>query len=172
MLFLNEKLSQKKYEKFISPHINNLYRLAYRLSQNTADAEDITQDLLIKVFKQQKKIYALDNPKPYLSRALYNQFIDHCRKQGKHINFIETDIEPDSIAETPKNSPESSAELNITFDNLTKALNAIAENHRIVIVLHDMEGYTFDEISGLLDIPKGTAKSRLHRAREALKLHL
>ena len=172
MLFIREKLHQKRYEAFIAPHVDNLYRLARRLCRQSQDAEDITQDLLIKLYQQHKKLYALDNPKPYLSRALYNQFIDFTRRQGKHIDFLDTDIELDSLHDITRNSPENTAEQDITFDNLTAALDLIADNHRIIIVLHDMEGYTFDEISNILDIPKGTAKSRLHRARDALKSKL
>lgn len=172
MLFIREKLRQKQYEAFIAPHVDNLYRLARRLCRQSEDAEDITQDLLIKLYQQQKKLYALDNPKPYLSRALFNQFIDFKRRQGKHINFIDNETDLDSIKETSNNSPENAAEQDISFGRLTVALDSIPDNHRVIIVLHDMEGYTFDEISSILDIPKGTAKSRLHRAREALKSKL
>ena len=172
MLFIREKLRQKQYEAFIAPYVDHLYRLACRLCQHSEDAEDITQDLLIKLYQQHKKLCDLDNPKPYLSRALYNQFIDFKRRQGKHINFVDTDIELDLLAEIRNNSPEITTEQDLSFDNLTNALNSIPENHRIIIVLHDMEGYTFDEISNILEIPKGTAKSRLHRARDALKSKL
>ena len=172
MLFIREKLHQKQYEIFITPYVDHLYRLACRLCQQSQDAEDITQDLLIKLYQQHKKLYALDNPKPYLSRALYNQFIDFTRKQGKHITFVDTGTEPDSIAESCTSSPENIADQDITFASLSSALELIPDDHRIIIVLHDMEGYTFDEISEILEIPKGTAKSRLHRARIALKSKL
>ena len=172
MLFIREKLRQKQYEVFISPHVDNLYRFARRLCQQNEDAEDITQDLLIKLYPQFKKLNMLDNPKPYLSRALYNQFIDFKRRQGKHITFVDSEVELDSLSETTDNTPEITAEQGLSFNNITAAMDAIPDNHRVIIVMHDMEGYTFDEISNMLDIPKGTAKSRLHRARAALKSKL
>lgn len=172
MFFIRDKLQQKQYEVFIKPHVEHLHQLARRLCQNSSDADDITQDLLIKLYQQRTKIYAVDNPKPYLSRALYNQFVDFRRRQGKHINMAEPETELDSIAEIASYSPENITEQDITFEKLSTALAAMPDNHRTIIVLHDMEGYTFDEISDILDIPKGTAKSRLHRARETLKSKL
>ncbi len=169
MLFLSDRNKRKQYERFISPYVSHLYSMAYRLSNNPHDAEDITQDLLIKLFSQQQKLLALENPKPYLSRALFNQYVDYMRKQGRHRNTSEVDIDNELASpENAQSTPEASMEFELTAERLETALQQLSEDHRTIIVLHDMEGFTFDEISDMLHIAKGTAKSRHNRARTAL----
>ncbi len=173
MLFFSERNQRKQYEKFIAPHVDHLYSLAWRLSGNRHDAEDITQDLLIKLFSQQQKLLALENPKPYLSRALFNQYVDYMRKQSRHLNTTEVDIDSELASpQTPQGTPEAAMEFDLTAGRLEQALQALSEDHRSIIVLHDMEGFTFDEISDMLHIAKGTAKSRHNRARSALRRQL
>lgn len=173
MLFLSDRNDRKKYERFISPHVNHLYSLAFRLSNNRHDAEDITQDLLVKLFTRQHKLYAMDNPKPYLSRALYNQYVDHMRRQGRHLNTSDIDIDTELMSpENPQSSPEAATEFDLGTDRINEALAQLSDDHRALIVLHDIEGFTFEEISSMLNIARGTAKSRHHRARAALKSRL
>ncbi len=173
MLFLSDRKARKQYEQFIRPYIDQLYSMAYRLSHNAHDAEDITQDLLVKLFSQTQKLYAMDNPKPYLMRSLFNQYIDYMRKQGRHLNTTETDIDNELASpETAHSTPEVATEFDLSAERIEQALTSLSDDHRAIIVLHDVEGFTFDEISDMLRIAKGTAKSRHHRARSALKNHL
>ena len=173
MLFLSDRNARKKYEQFVSPYVDQLYSMAYRLSHNTHDAEDITQDLLVKLFSQTQKLYALENPKPYLMRSLFNQYVDYMRKQGRHLNTTDTDIDNELASpETVQSTPEVATEFDLSAERINQALANLSDDHRAVIVLHDIEGFTFDEISEMLRIAKGTAKSRHHRARDALKNHL
>ena len=171
MLLFAVRQQRNEYEQFISPYVNHLFGLACRFSQNREDAEDITQDLLIKLFTQQHKLFALENPRPYLCRAVYNQYVDYMRRQGKHLNAVDVDVELQAT-NAASSSPETSAELDITIDTLNNALGKLSADHRAIIVLHDMEGFTYDEISELLKIATGTAKSRQHRARATLKTKL
>ncbi len=172
MLFLSERKQRKRYEQFISPHVNHLYGLACRFSQSREDAEDITQDLLIKLFKQQK-LLEMENPRAYLSRALYNQYVDYMRKQGRHLGSVDIDIDNEVPApEAAASSPESAAEFDLNVSSLDSALGKLSSDHRDIVILHDIEGFTYDEISDLLKIAPGTAKSRHHRARTTLKAAL
>ncbi len=173
MLFLSDRNARKKYEQFIRPYVDQLYSMAYRLSHTPHDAEDITQDLLVKLFNQTQKLYALDDPKPYLMRSLFNQYVDYMRKQGRHLNTTDTDIDNElATPETIQSTPEAATEFDLSAERIDRALACLSDDHRAVIVLHDIEGFTFDEISEMLHIAKGTAKSRHHRARDALKNHL
>lgn len=173
MFFSSDNKDRKRYEKLITPHVSQLYSLACRLCRNKADAEDITQDLLVKLFGKLDTLSKLDNLRPYLFRALHNQYIDHLRRNNKHTNTIDMDIDEELPVETAdSHQPDTITENSITLEMVDKALGELPENHRNIIVLHDAEGFTYDEISVMLDIPPGTAKSRHHRARAALKAKL
>ena len=173
MLFLSDRKQRKKYERFIRPHVDSLYSLACRLSGNPHDAEDITQDLLVKLFDQTGKLYALDNPRPYLMRALFNQYVDYMRKQGRHLNTRDTDIDNELASpESAHATPEIAVDADLSAERLDAALARLSDDHRAIILLHDAEGFTFDEISDMLQIPSGTAKSRHNRARRALQTSL
>jgi len=173
MFFSADRKKRKRYESLIAPYIDHLYNYAYRLSKNKSDAEDITQDLLIKLFDKLDSLPELDNLRPYLFRSLHNQYIDHLRRNGKHTNITDIDVDEELPAETVvRPSPDEITDRDITLENVDNALQLLPENHRMIILLHDAEGFTYDEISEMLEIPAGTAKSRHHRARTALKAKL
>lgn len=153
----------------LKPHLPKLYRLAYRLTNNTADAEDLLQDVLIKLFSRQDELTSIRDLAPWLGRVLYNQFIDDVRRYGRQpLKLVNADREVDDMTAQGAD-PESAAVQANTNEQLRKALEKLSEDHRLVLVLHDVEGYTIKEIDELTGIGQGTLKSRLHRARQRLR---
>ncbi len=152
----------------LRPHLTKLYRFAYRLTGRRADAEDLVQDTLLKVFKRQTDLAALDDAGQWLARVLYNQFIDDTRRYGRSpLQLVADDTAPDELS-AATSEPDELFERGEDQAALMRALERLPEQQRIVVLLHDAEGYTLSELENLTDVPVGTLKSRLHRARRRL----
>jgi RNA polymerase sigma-70 factor (ECF subfamily) len=154
------------FEAVLAPHIEHLYRLAYRFTGNRADAEDLVQDLLVKLYPRRAELAAIDYLQPWLVRALYNLFIDSVRRAGRSPL---TDASGDEVLPALEDVPARDPEDPLLQQRLQQALLALNADQRSLIVLHDIEDYTLQELEQLLDAPVGTLKSRLHRARARLR---
>lgn len=162
--------SHAQFERLIKPHMKRLYSQAYRYTGQRDDAEDLVQDLLLKLYPRLDEMQALDKLGPWLSRVLYRQFVDqYRRKKRSPISFIDDEV---AVYESHANDKAGPAELvnsELTQDVLTDALSKLNENQRVLVMLHDVEGYGLPEISKMVDVPVGTLKSRLSRARAKLR---
>lgn len=163
---------ESPFEVLIRPHLQPLYRVAYRLTGRREDAEDLVQELLVKLYGRRREVETIDRLRPWLLRVLYCQFIDNHRRHTRSPLYLAADAgtaDPlDSLAATD-GDPESITEQAAETRALLAAVDRLSEDHRIVISLHDVEGYTLEEIQAMLDCPIGTLKSRLHRARARLR---
>lgn len=169
---MSKRDQQLAVERLLRPHFDRLYRLAFRLTGNRADAEDLFQDVLIRAFEKIDTIVALDNPGTWLGRVMYNRFVDGSRKRARQRLVVVSDGEMsgDGLEGLPgSGSAESDAGRLEQQKVLSQALGSLSEEHRIVVLLHDTEGYKIKEIEELTGIPAGTVKSRLHRARARLR---
>lgn len=158
-----------RFEALLAPQVERLYRLAYRFTGNRSDAEDLVQELLVRLFPRTEELAALEHLRPWLARALYNLFIDTVRQRSRdplHQSMEEAVLE---TVEDPGPSPEGDVERLWLRRRLAAALAELNPDQRALLALHDMEGYTLPELTIILDTPIGTLKSRLHRARERLK---
>jgi len=160
------------FERLLKPYMERLYRLAYRLTHDKAEAEDLFQDVLTKVFGRLDELAELRDPGPWLNRVLYNQFVDHRRRYARQrLRTVEEGQLPaqsiESLADKPGGAPDSEHLLNIR--TLQTALDQLSDEHRTVVLLHDAEGYKLEEIHRITGDPVGTVKSRLHRARSRLR---
>lgn len=168
MFFDSPDKQIREFEARINPFTGYLYNLAYRISGNQHDAEDIVQEVLVKMYRQFKRWRDADNPRAYFARAIYNQYVDNIRKQSRHNQSVDIEDEVIQADENTANAPDLATDKDMTLDRVTQALQSLSEDHRSVIVLHDIEGYTYEEIGDIMDIAVGTAKSRHSRARRAL----
>jgi RNA polymerase sigma-70 factor (ECF subfamily) len=164
---------ESAFEVLIRPHLKPLYRVAYRLTGRREDAEDLVQELLVKLYGRRREVEAIDRLRPWLLRVLYCQFIDNHRRHSRSPLHLVADqggaVDPlDSLA-APEPDPEAMTAQAAETRALLAAIARLSEDHRIVIGLHDVEGYTLEEIQPMLDCPIGTLKSRLHRARARLR---
>lgn len=154
------------------PHFDRLYRLAWRLTGQKAQAEDLFQELLIKAFGKLDDLVHIDEPGSWLSRMMYNLFIDERRRYARQrLHTVEEgEMTGDGIAGLPgdEDPVRDQARLERML-MLDAALSELSDEHRTIVLLHDTEGYKLTEIHALMDIPVGTVKSRLHRARARLR---
>ena len=173
-MFLNFFHSNKpgeQFESLLAPHMDNLYRLAYRFTGQRHDAEDLVQELLLKLYPKHSQLQEIEQLRPWLARTLYNLYIDTIRRQQRSaLGNIDFDSEAELealIDHAPE--PEKRLELDDTGNRIAAALEQLKEPQRALIILHDMEGYTLAELAEILPHPIGTLKSRLHRARRQLR---
>ncbi len=167
-LFSARKNPTDRFEQLVSPHVNSLYRFACRLCQNAEDAEELVQSLLTKLFIKFDELNQVESLRPWLFRSLYNLYVDSYRKQQRLLKVISPEEISDDMA-TPDKSPYEEAELTQYQSIIMRAIAQLNEQQRLVMLLHDAEGYTLTELSDILQTPLGTLKSRLHRARNHIK---
>ena len=160
------------FERLVRPHFDRLYRLAWRLTGAKAEAEDLFQELLIKAFGKLDDLVAIDEPASWLCRVMYHLFIDEQRRFARRRmqTIEESQLAGDGLEGLPgSDDPVQHNERLEASQRLEKALAQLSDDHRIVVLLHDTEGYKLSEIEELTDVPLGTVKSRLHRARARLR---
>ncbi len=163
---------QARFEARVGPHLGSLYRTAYRLSGHPQDAEDLVQELLLRLYRKSEQLGQLDNLHSWLNRALHNLFVDQWRR-GRHTPLRNLYQVPwDELLQdqdSQEDDPERLAHTEAVRDRILAALYTLGREQRAILVLHDMEGHTMNELCGLLDLPLGTVKSRLFRARRRLR---
>lgn len=160
------------FERVMRPHFDRLYRLAWRLTGSKVEAEDLFQEMLIKSFGKLDEIVELEQPGAWLCRVMYNLFIDQRRRFARQrLQLVEEHQLPTGdIANLPgSDNPVLNQERADKFEQLDRALGQLSDEHRIVVLLHDTEGYKLKEIQELTGTAIGTIKSRLHRARARLR---
>lgn len=162
------------FEEEFLPHVHSIYNFAYRITFDEDDAKDLVQETYMKAFRFINSFQKGTNAKAWLFRILKNSFINEFRKKSKEpvkIDYQEV--------ETYYNSEESGRSMvsdlrveairEMIGDEVSIALNALDVDFRTVIILCDLEGFTYEEMAKILDIPIGTVRSRLHRARNLLR---
>ncbi|MFD2840917.1 RNA polymerase sigma factor SigE [Populibacterium corticicola] len=159
------------WEQIVLEHSARVYRLAYRLTGNQHDAEDLTQEVFVRVFR------SLHNYQPgsfegWLHRITTNVFLDQVRRK-KRIRMDHMGEEAQTYADRNEfASPERSFEHhNLDYD-IQEALQKLAPEYRVAVVLCDIEGLSYEEIATTLGIKLGTVRSRIHRARAQLRKSL
>lgn len=159
------------FEAEVLPHLDTLYRVALRLAGDHHRAEDLVQDTMLKAFRAWHTYRQGTNARAWLLTILRNTFINEYRKQARAptpVDFEATD--PMAIYRAVAGTdPEGSFFSHIIDDQVWAAIDALPEEFREVVVLSDVEELPYGEIAGLLGIPIGTVKSRLHRARRVLQ---
>jgi len=160
------------FERMVRPHLDRLYRLAWRLTGRKAEAEDLFQELVIKAYGKLDELARIQEPGSWLARVMYNLFIDERRRFARRrLHTVEEgEMTGEGLAGIPGvEDPLRDNERREQIMQLDAALSQLSDEHRVVVLLHDTEGYTLEEIHGLTEIPVGTIKSRLHRARARLR---
>ncbi len=160
------------FDALLRPHLDRLYRLAYRLTGSKPEAEDLFQDVLVKAFARLGDLVDIREPGSWLCRVMYNHFIDQRRRfaRARLVSVEETQLPGQSVESLPGDlDPVRDVERLENIMRLDRALAALSDEHRLVVLLHDAEGYKLKEIHEITGDPVGTIKSRLHRARARLR---
>ncbi|MEX0722997.1 MAG: sigma-70 family RNA polymerase sigma factor [Gracilimonas sp.] len=173
----DEIKKQKDFDDEIIPHMDALYNFALRLTTDPNDAEDLVQDTIVKAYRFFSSYEKGTNAKAWMFRILKNSFINNYRKTSKkpsQVDYDEVSSYYESIrAERTETSDlESLMFREMMDDDLSIALKRLPEDFRTVVMLCDVDGYTYEEIANMLDVPIGTIRSRLHRGRNLLKTEL
>jgi RNA polymerase sigma-70 factor (ECF subfamily) len=169
-----EQQKRRIFEHEFLPHIDSMYNFAYRITFDEDDAKDLVQETFFKAFRFIESFHEGTNAKAWLFRILKNSFINEFRKRSKEpakVDYqdVETYYNSEDVHELITTDLRVEALQDMIGDEVSNALNALAVDFRIVIILCDLEGFTYDEMAKILDIPIGTVRSRLHRARNLLR---
>ncbi|UXP34152.1 sigma-70 family RNA polymerase sigma factor [Reichenbachiella agarivorans] len=157
------------------PHLRALYNFAYKLTYDEDDSKDLVQDTYMKAYRFINSFQKGTNAKAWLFRILKNSFINEFRKKSKQPAQVDYQEVEGYYNSEGTEKPSSTTDLrvdsvkNMMGDEITSALNSLDVDFRTVIILCDLEGFTYDEMAKILDIPIGTVRSRIHRARNLLK---
>ncbi|MFN8430009.1 MAG: sigma-70 family RNA polymerase sigma factor [Spirosomataceae bacterium] len=171
----SESEKYKIFDKEFMPHIDSMYNFAFRLTNDEDDANDLLQDTYMKAFRFINSFQEGTNAKAWLFRILKNSFINDYRKKSKEPSKVDYQEVEAVYNSTEDAEYESTTDLRIEAvqdmigDEVAMALNGLPVDFRTVIILCDIEGFTYEEMAKILDIPIGTVRSRLHRARNLLK---
>jgi len=155
------------WEEIVQAHSARVYRLAYRLTGNVHDAEDLTHDVFVRVFRSLHS-YRPGTFEGWLHRITTNVFLDKMRRKQR-IRFDA--LADDAAARLPsrEGSPEQLYADAHFDDDVQRALDALAPDFRAAVVLCDIEGLSYEEIAATLGIKLGTVRSRIHRGRAQLR---
>jgi len=162
------------FEQEFLPHIDALYNFAFHLTYDEEDAQDLVQETFLKAFRFIDSYQVGTNSKAWLFKILKNAFINDYRRQAKRPNKVNfEDIvnyhnSEDTVLSGALDLREEIFQ-DMIGDEVMNALNSLPVDFRTVILLCDIEGFTYEEMAKIIDIPIGTVRSRLHRARHMLK---
>jgi len=157
------------WDELVRQHADRVYRLAYRLSGNQQDAEDLTQDTFIRVFRSVQN-YQPGTFEGWLHRITTNLFLDMVRRRSR----VRMEALPEDYDRVPAEdpNPEQIYHDSRLGPDLQAALDSLPPEFRAAVVLCDIEGLSYEEIGATLDVKLGTVRSRIHRGRQALRDYL
>jgi RNA polymerase sigma-70 factor (ECF subfamily) len=173
----SEAEKTRVFDQEFMPHIDSMYNFAYRLTFDEDDSKDLVQETYLKAYRFIDSFQEGTNAKAWLFRILKNSFINEFRKKSKEpskIDYQEVESYYNSEDVDKSITPDLRVDVlnNMMGDEVSNALNSLDIDFRTVIILCDLEGFKYDEMAKILDIPIGTVRSRLHRARNLLKERL
>lgn len=164
------------YVEIVMRYKDRLVNFLYRFTGNRETAEDISQETFLKLFKNKDKYSEIAKFSTWLYTIALNEARTNFRKEKKHaavsINDFYEDSHNDYQIRSDDYNPEDDANAETESFYIQKAINSLNEIHREIIVLRDIEELDYEEIAKTLDIPLGTVRSRINRARESLKVSL
>lgn len=172
--FQNEDI--KAFNEIVLRYKDRLINFLYRFTGNRESAEDISQEAFFKLYKNKHKYIEIAKFSTWFYTIALNEAKSNYRKEKRHkaVSINEyyrddhSDLELNSGGKTPEDIANSATEAM----HIQRAIEELSENHREIIILRDIEDLEYEEISKVLDIPLGTVRSRLNRAREFLQIAL
>ena len=158
------------WDEIVENHSDRVFRLAYRLTGNRPDAEDLTQEVFVRVFRS-LDTYTPGTFEGWLHRITTNLFLDGARRKQR-IRFDALSDERAARLESADVAPELAYADQHFDDDIERALATLSPDFRAAVVLCDVEGLTYEEIAEILDAKLGTVRSRIHRGRAMLRAAL
>ncbi len=167
---------ERAFREMVLTHQQQIYNIVFRMLNNTQEAEDLTQEVFVTVFKSIESFRGDSK----LSTWLYRIAVNHCKNRFKYLSrraYNATrsldDVQEREKSDVPLHGevsrPDKVLEGRRLEATIQREIANLDEDHRALIVLRDIQGLSYDEIGTITGLPAGTVKSRLHRARMALK---
>lgn len=164
------------FEAAAMPFVDALYNTAYRMTRNSEDAEDLVQETYLKAYRYYDKFEEGTNFKAWLFKIMKNTFINNYRKKQQapalsDFADIEESFESQVNEEATRQikNPEEEFLEDVLDEDVQRALDKLPPDYRMVVILADLEGFSYKEIADILEVPVGTVMSRLYRGRRLLE---
>lgn len=166
-----EEQKRAGFEREALVHLDALYRVALRLTGNAADADDLVQETMLKAYRAWDQFETGTNAKGWLLTIMRHAFINDYRRRRRRPETVDIDaVEPFAVfPDVQEEDPQGAFFDRIVDDEVLRAIDALPEAFREALMLSDVEGLSYQEIARVLDVPVGTVKSRLFRARHLLQ---
>jgi RNA polymerase sigma-70 factor, ECF subfamily len=164
------------FEAAAMPFVDALYNTAYRMTRNAEDAQDLVQETYLKAYRYYDKFEEGTNFKAWLFKIMKNTFINNYRKKQQmpvHSDFadieesFETQVAEDAVRQIK--NPEQELLENVLDQDVQQAMDKLPPDYRMVVLLADLEGFSYKEIAEILEVPVGTVMSRLYRGRRLME---
>ena len=163
---MNESPAEE-FDQLMRGHIRSLYRYAYRWTGDVDQAEDLVQETLTRLYSEVPRLREIQALRPWAARIMYRIFVDWLRRAHRspvmYVDNEEIDTPDESL------DPALLAEQALQQEQIAAAWSHLHEQHRVVLSLFEIEGYSLEEVASIIEVPLGTTKSRLHRARQSLR---
>jgi RNA polymerase sigma-70 factor (ECF subfamily) len=169
-----ERERHERFEREAIPHMDALYNFALRMTSAQSEADDLVQETYLKAFRFFDKFESGTNCKAWLFRILKNSYINRYRKAQKSPELVGYDAVEEYYYSIRSPHAERNDLQELLFDRVlddevSGAIEALPEDFRTVVILCDIEGFTYEEIAAFANCPVGTVRSRLHRGRKLLR---
>ena len=180
IMVLSSTVSNSKqvdFEREAVPHMDVLYNYALRITGNPEDAADLLQETYFKAYRFWDRYEKGTNIRAWLFRIMKNSYINRYRKESKEPDTVDYD-EVKNFYNTIRDESVDPNDLqeqlfgNLLEDDVVRALESLPDDFKTVVILCDIEGFTYEEIAEFVECPIGTVRSRLHRGRKILQAKL
>jgi len=157
-------MTQTDFIKLVMPFKDKVYRLAKRLLVSSEEAEDATQEILLKLWKNKVKISEYKNVEAFSMTMTKNFCLDRLKsKQAQHLKIVHSNYQDNNV------SLQKQVELNDSVDWVSKIMEELPEQQKIILQLRDIEEYEFEEIAKVLDMNETAIRVALSRARKTIR---
>jgi RNA polymerase sigma-70 factor (ECF subfamily) len=177
--FRHDNTTRREFEELTLPHLDPLYSAALRLTKNDRDAEDLVQDTFLRAYRFFDKFERGTNIKAWLFRILTNAFINRYRRSVRERDIVEGS-EKEAVQERfvsrrateYASNPEQYLFDRLLSDDVLRAIDELPIDFRLVVILADLQDFSYNEIAEIVGCPVGTVMSRLYRGRKLLQRKL
>ena len=169
----------EEFDQLLRGHVRVLFRYAYRWTGSPDQAEDLVQETLVRLFDTLEQLRQVEQIRPWAARVMYRIFVDGLRRANRSpVSYVGRsgstgtlldDEEDQNDAPDETWDPAVLAEQAMDRERIVAVWSQLHLQHRVVLSLHDIEGYSLEEVAAIVAVPLGTAKSRLNRARRRLR---
>lgn len=163
--WIKRKANQIKLDAVLESHYDDLYRIAFAWAQDVNLAQDLVQETMLKALQKAHQISSFEHVDRWLCKIMHNLFYDHCRHDTRWQAVQVEDV--DSYVQTE--SVETLYLKKQTIQSVHDAIGCLPVDQREVLVLVDLQGYSYAEVAEVIEVPVGTIMSRLSRARSKLR---